>query len=124
MQKLVMRVVPVVLMVVAVLVYKEYDKHNVCNHVRDGARAFVQELYGYAENKEYLDAEFEKHHTTAFDKAFKMGVRRQESTFDKGTYEACLIALFKRDAKRDGHANLVQSLEDYRKKMDLPTVDL
>jgi hypothetical protein len=123
MQKLLMRIVPVVLMVVAFIGYKQYDRNNVSNQVRDGARAFVQELPGYAENKEYLDAEFEKHHAAAFDQAFKMGGRRQQSTFDKTTYEACLIAFIKRDAMTDGHTSLEKSLEDYRKKQELPKVD-
>jgi hypothetical protein len=115
-------VLSIVVIIAIVLGFKFYNKSKASAAVREQAVALVQAFPEYEANKAYFDDAFDELHGQAFDQAYKMGGRRTSAKFDEDAYLAFLVGLIHRKAKSDGKSEIAESLELYRKILQLPVV--
>jgi hypothetical protein len=85
--------------------------------------AFLQNFPQYEVNNSYYDVAFDEMHGLAFEQAYR---HRSKSIakFDKTKYQAALVALYQRRAAEDGKSEIARALEQHRKSLNLPLVDL
>ncbi|MGB0775006.1 MAG: hypothetical protein ACPG32_03610 [Akkermansiaceae bacterium] len=100
--KILVKILPFVLIIGAVIGWKAYNKHKFSSELKEGIEksGFLTSVPGVDE--EYTQELLDHAHPIALDKAYNMGGRRKGADFDDRAYKTELFKEMAKKARDDG----------------------
>ena len=117
------RVIPIVLVLVAALGWKFYNKNQASAEVRAQGLRLLESFPEYAAHKDFYLSAFDEAHNTAFDKSYTLGGRRRAAKFDSEKYVSVLVAIIKQKATASGNTSVAYSLNGPQRFFSLPVAE-
>jgi hypothetical protein len=100
-----------VLVAIGFIGYKFHAKDKTDLETKQRLHEFVAQCDCYEANRAYLDDLCDQAHEKAFADSYRMGGRRTSTRFDEDRYVDEAMTFIVEHARKDGHKDIVKSLE-------------